>query len=300
MTKTKLYILPFDHRGSFIKMFGFNETALTPDVIAKLVDYKHVVYEGFLKALEIGAPKDAAAILVDEQFGAKIHEEARALGVTRLLTIEKSGQDEFDFEYGDAFGEHIEKLAPDYAKVLVRYNPEGDRDMNVRQMQRLKSVGDFCKSKGFGFLFELLAVVTPAQFAALGGDQEKYEKTLRWRVMVDSIRELHAGGIEPDVWKLEGLADFDQMKAVVEATREGGRDRVGVIVLGRGESEEKVREWLKVAAKISGVIGFAVGRTVFKPALMALHEAKTSREEAIETIAKNYKGFVDLFESARG
>ena len=50
------------------------------------------------------------------------------------MPVEKSGQDEFDFQYGDDFGEHIEKFDPFASKVLVRYNPDGDAEMNKRQL----------------------------------------------------------------------------------------------------------------------------------------------------------------------
>lgn len=299
MKKEKLYILPFDHRGSFIKMFGFDEKNLTAEQTTTLSDYKHLIYEGFLRALDLGVNKDFAAILVDEQFGAKIQEEARELGVTRILTVEKSGQDEFDFEYGEQFGQHIDKFKPDYVKALVRYNADGDPEINQRQIARLKILNDFCHERGYGFLFELLAVATKEQLVQCGGDSDMYEKTCRGEVMAESIRELQNSGVEPDVWKLEGLTDFEQMRAVVEQSRVGGRSSVGVVVLGRGESEEKVRQWLQVAASITGVIGFAVGRTVFKRALMEHEQGQTSREEAADIIAKNYKSFVDLFEASR-
>ena len=38
----------------------------------------------------------------------------------------------FDFEYGDAFGDHITSFDPAFSKVLVRYNPEGDAAINAR------------------------------------------------------------------------------------------------------------------------------------------------------------------------
>lgn len=291
----KLYVLPFDHRGSFFKMFGLTESGLTDADIEMLKDYKHLVYEGLLKAIEDGVPKEVSAILVDEQFGEHIHKEAKDEGITRILTTEKSGADEFDFQYGDEFKEHIETLAPDYVKALVRYNPFGDKELNKRQVSRLKKLNDFCKERGYGFLIEPLAPATSEQLQKHGEDG--YEKEVRWQVMQNSLREFHAGGVEPQVWKLEGLSDLTQMKTVVEEARAGGRD-AGVVVLGRGESEAKVREWLTVAARIDGVIGFAVGRTVFKEELVDHHEKRQSREEAVQQIADNYRGFVELFENA--
>ncbi|MFH1780592.1 MAG: DUF2090 domain-containing protein [Candidatus Nealsonbacteria bacterium] len=278
----KLYILPFDHRSSFIKMFGFSEAKLTPLETARLVDYKHIVYEGFLASLKMGAPKKSAAILVDEQFGVKILEEAKEAKITRLLALEKSGQKEFDFEYGDAFQEHIEKFKPEYVKVLVKYNPAEDRAVNLRQLTKLKTVSDFCRKNKYKFLFELLT----EPLSDVGTVQR-------------SMQQLQDSGIEPDIWKLEGLETSEEVKEIVKQARIGGRKKVGVVILGRGESDDKVKNWLIVAAKIPGVVGFAVGRTVFKQALLDYNQETTNREEAIRVIAKNYKSFVDLFENIK-
>ena len=266
----KLYVLPFDHRGSFIKMFGFSDKDLTPEQAVVLADYKHLVYEGFLAALKAGVPKESAAILVDERFGAKIQQEAKSFGVRRILPVEKSSQNEFDFEYGDSFKEHIEKFQPDYVKVLVRYNSDDDPELNRRQRSRLKIISDFCHQNNYRFLFELLAAPTSAQLAECSGNLEEYEKKLQSKVMQSAVKELQDGGVEPDIWKLEGLENFNDMKDVVDQARSGGRQNVGVVVLGRGESDNKVRVWLTVAAKIKGVVGFAVGRTVFKQATFGL------------------------------
>jgi myo-inositol catabolism protein IolC len=291
---SKLYILPFDHRGSFIKMFGYDARKITPQITAELADYKHIIYEAFLKSLEAGVPKDSAAILVDEGFGTKILEEAKVAGITKILTTEKSGQDEYDFEYGEKFGDHIDKFKPEYVKVLVRYNPEFEKQMNRRQLERLKTLNDFCKNNNYKFLFELLAIPTHDQKSTGNYDTEE-----RWQVMCDSIKEIQVAGIEPDIWKLEGLESKAQMESVVEVARANGREHVGIVVLGRGESDEKVRLWLSAGADIKGVIGFAVGRTVFKQALLDHKDKKLTREETAEKIAENFKEFIDIFEEAR-
>ena len=59
-----LYILPFDHRGSFeTKMFGWHEP-LTAEQTAEIAAAKQVIYEGFQKAIADGVDKAKAAILV--------------------------------------------------------------------------------------------------------------------------------------------------------------------------------------------------------------------------------------------
>src|SRR5262245_4249496 len=96
-----LYVLPFDHRGSFqTKMFGW-KGALTPEQTAEIAASKKVVYEGFKSAVAGGVPKAKAGILVDEQFGADVLRDAAKQGFITACPAEKSGQDEFDFEYGE-------------------------------------------------------------------------------------------------------------------------------------------------------------------------------------------------------
>jgi len=77
-----LYILPFDHRSSFeLKMFGWGED-LTPERTAQIAAAKQVIYDGFRAAVEAGAPKEKAGILVDEQFGSLTCGRRRSLART--------------------------------------------------------------------------------------------------------------------------------------------------------------------------------------------------------------------------
>jgi len=294
-----LFVMPFDHRGSFqAKMFGIKGRQPTDDETKMIASYKRIVYDGFLKALDLGAPKDKAAILVDEQFGAECVRDALKKGINVAMPAEKSGQDEFDFEYGDQFGAHIETFNPTFVKVLVRYNTEDDAVMNKRQGERLAKLSNYCHSKNRRFMFELLVPALEHQLKKVGGDSKKFDTELRPGLMAKAIAELQARGIEPDVWKLEGLENASDYKTIVTQVKSQGRDNVGIIVLGRGESDEKVKHWLREGAKVRGIIGFAVGRTVFWNALAGFKEKKHSREDAVNLVAKNYKGFVDLFLAA--
>jgi 5-dehydro-2-deoxygluconokinase len=293
-----LYILPFDHRGSFQKgLFGVTGTP-TPAETAEIASYKRVIYDGFLASLEQGVPVEKGGILVDEQFGADIVRDATSRGIAVAMPTEKSGQDEFDFEYGEDFTKHIEDFDPTFVKVLVRYNPDADDGMNRRQTERLARLGRWLADNGRLYLFELLVPATDEQLASLGGDKSAYDEELRPKLMIRAIEELHEGGVDPDVWKIEGITSREDCKAVVDAARADGRDRVGCIVLGRGADEAKVLAWLRAAAGLEGYIGFAVGRTTFWDALVALKEGKVSREDATAQIAASYKKFVDLFEEA--
>jgi myo-inositol catabolism protein IolC len=295
-----LYILPFDHRGSFqTKLFGW-KAPLSEAQTAEIAGAKQVIYDGFKSALDAGAPKDKAGILVDEQFGAAILRDAKTEGVVTASPAEKSGQDEFDFEYGEAFARHIEAFDPTFCKVLVRYNPEGDRALNQRQAERLKRLSDFLAGGGRSrFMFELLVPAEQAQLDRLKGDKRRYDLELRPRLMVEAIGELQAAGVDPDLWKVEGLDRREDCQAIVTAARAGGRDRIGCIILGRGEDDERVLEWLGIAAQVPGFIGFAVGRTAFWDPLVAWRNNNMTRGQAVAEIARRYREFTDVFDRAR-
>jgi 5-dehydro-2-deoxygluconokinase len=292
-----LYILPFDHRGSFqTKLFGWSGT-LTIHQTAQIAASKQVIYDGFKVALQSGVPEQKAGILVDEQFGAAILQNARVRGYTTACPAEKSGQEEFDFEYGDEFAKHIEAIQPTFCKVLVRYNPEGDRALNARQAAKLRRLSEYLRDKSSSlFMFELLVPAEKTQLEQLKGDKKVYDLQLRPRLMVETIEELQGAGVEPDVWKIEGLDSRKNCERVVTAARRGGRDKVGCIILGRGEDDQKVQQWLATASGVPGFIGFAVGRTSFWDALVNWRAKKITREQAVHDIASRYREFVQIFE----
>jgi len=292
-----LYILPFDHRGSFqTKMFGW-KGALTAEQTAEIAAAKQVIYDGFKVAIQDGVPEKKAGILVDEQFGSAILRDAAAHGYTTACSVEKSGQDEFDFEYGEDFAKHIEAFRPTFSKVLVRYNPEAGRDLNARQSARLKRLSDYLHGKSSSlFMFELLVPAEKSQLDRLNGDKKAYDLKLRPQLMAQAIEELQDAGVEPDVWKIEGLDRREDCERIVATARRGGRDKVGCIILGRGEDDRKVHEWLRAAAAVPGFIGFAVGRTSFWDPLVAFRAGKITREDAVNDIVRRYREFVNTFE----
>ena len=293
-----LYLMPFDHRESLeTKMFGWEEP-LTPEQTAEVAAAKRVIYDGFLKAVADGAPREKAGILVDEEFGADILRDAAERGIKTACPVEKSGRKEFDFEYGDDFARHIEAVDPTFSKVFVRYNPEGDADLNRRQMGRLRRLSDYLHGSDRLFMFELVVPAEPEQLARFEGDRRAYDVQLRPRLMVQTIHDVQAAGVEPDVWKLEGLDRRDDCEQVVAAARRD-RDKVGCIILGRGADAGRVRTWLTNAASVDGFIGFAVGRTTFWDPLVDWREERIPREAAVADIARRYREWVDLFETAR-
>ncbi len=253
-----LFILAFDHRSSFEK-----------EGIENISELKQIIYKAFKKSL---STVQNAAILVDEKYGGGVLEDAKKNNYTICLTVEKSGEQDFLFEYGDDFASHIEKYNPQFAKVNLKIQ-DGISDLSKNN---LKKLSDYCHSHGVKFLLELIS-------------------NSNVNLILKTIVELQDEGIEPDIWKIEGMeSDLDYL-SIVEEARKSGRNNVSVVILGRGENKEVVENWIKTASKTQGVIGFAIGRTIFWEPLLMFKDGKITREQAIEEISSNYIHFYELF-----
>jgi myo-inositol catabolism protein IolC len=296
----KLYILAFDHRGSFQHKFFGIEGEPDPEQTAIIADAKHLIFEGMLRACSAGAEPSVSGVLVDEQFGSTVPEEARQKGLILAMPAERSGQKMFDFQYGEEFGEHIERFDPDFTKVLVRYNPDGDADGNREQLAKLRRLSGWLKQHDRRFLFELLVPAEDFQLDAVGGDTDRYDAELRPELMRRTIAALQDGGVEVDVWKIEGVDERSDCEMLVRQARTGGRDGVVCVVLGRGADDAKVDHWLTQAAPVDGFVGFAIGRSIWWDPLKAYVDGKIERSQGAQTIAANYLRFVEVYERAAG
>jgi len=255
-----LFILAFDHISTFHEA-GFKDIS----------SLKQIIYEAFKRSLSV---VENGAILIDEQYGDAILKDAKENGYTIVLRLEKSGQEDFVFEYGEDFAAHIEKYNPDFAKVVLKIK----NGLSVLTKNNLKKLSDYCHVNGYKFLLEILAE----------GQLELILKT---------ISELQNSGIEVDVWKVEGMQNESSYEKIVSEAKKDGRENVSIVILGRGENRALVEKWLKTGSKISGVIGFAVGRTIFWESLLEFTNGNISREQAVEQISENYKYFYEIFNS---
>jgi myo-inositol catabolism protein IolC len=295
----KLYILAFDHRGSFQKkMFGIQGDP-TPEETETIADAKRLIFEGMEIASKRGAVDPAAVgVLVDEEFGSDIPGRAKSDGLKLAMPAEKSGQNNFDFEYGDDFAAHIETFDPDFVKVLVRYNSDGDAQMNQTQLGELKRLSDYLQASGRKFLFELLVPAEDAQLESVGGDTDRYDAELRPELMRRAIEDIQDFGIVVDIWKIEGVDAREDAEMLAQVTRRDGRDGVKCVLLGRGASNDKVDHWLQQAAPVEGFIGFAIGRSIWWDALKGFLDGSIERADASEQIADNYLRFIKVYDDA--
>lgn len=297
----EMYVLAFDHRGNFRRaLFGI-ETEPDAEQTARIAATKRVVFDGLVKAVESGeVPRESAGVLCDEQFGGEVPALARGAGVLLAMPAEKSDQAVFDFEYGEDFGAHIARHGVSFAKVLARHNPDGDAEGNRVQLQRLKRLADWLHQNDTAFLYELIVPPTEAQLAAAGDDAERFEREQRPELMRRAIAEAQAAGVEADIWKIEGVYEpADAAALVAQARNAPHREDVVCVLLGAGAPDDRVREWMEVAAKTEGYAGFAIGRTIWKRPLEQLLAEEIDRDEAISRIAGKYLDFTGFYRSHR-
>jgi myo-inositol catabolism protein IolC len=289
-----LFIVAFDHRGSYESGLYGIKGAPSPTDLDRLEQGKQVIYDGFREALQRRAGAGAAGVLVDEELGAEIARDARRAGTILAMPAEESGQDEFQLQYGDDFGAHIAAFDPDFVKVLVRYNPDGDGQLNLRQAARLRTLGEWLRAHDRRFLFELLVPPTAEELEA-AGSSDRYDHSQRPSLVVRAIAELQAAGVDPDVWKVEGLDTAADCARVSRQARSGGRDQVRCIVLGRGADEARVDAWLRVGARSEGFAGFAIGRTIWWDPLKSMLTGEIDKVGAARRIADRYLRAIDVY-----
>lgn len=291
-----VFALAFDHRNSFRTSFMRLSAPPTAEQTAQMVAAKRVVVDALLLAVP-SVTDGRPTLLIDAEYGGEHVAAARDGGVAIAMPVEVSGQRELRFEYDGDFGAVVDRYAPDYAKVLIRYNPDGDQPMNARQRARLGDLATWLQDRPQQLMLELLVPPEPAQLAALGDDQGRYDRELRADLTARAISEIAADGLRPALWKLEGpesAADAQKISAAV-----GEVDpTAGCLVLGRGADSAAVQRWLTTAAGTPGFTGFAVGRTVWWEPLRS-YVAGGAREAAVETIAHSYLELVAAYRAAQ-
>jgi myo-inositol catabolism protein IolC len=296
MSDSALFMLAFDHRKSIRPLFGIDGEP-GPQDAARVSAGKELVYEGLLAAVPRLPEGARPGLLVDEEFGTPVLERAGETEVVAAVAVERSGQQEFQFEY-ENFGAHLEHLRPELAKALVRYNAGGDRQLNDRQLERLRVLSDrLAEIDGTDLLFELLVPPTPEQLEEVGGDTARYDAELRPELVRTAIEQIQDAGIDVAIWKIEGIEDTVDCESIAATCRRGGRS-ADCLILGRGADEAKVEHWLTTAAPTPGFGGFAVGRTIWWDAVAAHLAGEADRPTTVETIAGRYLHFVDVYLSA--
>jgi myo-inositol catabolism protein IolC len=284
-----LFILAMDHRGSFGKaLFGVRHDSPTPDQLGRMTAAKSLIFAGLQQASS-SLSRGRAGVLVDERLGSAVISAARG-SVVLAVPVEASGHDWFTLEYGDQWLEHVRTVRPDYAKVLVRDNPAFPSADRSAQLDRLAAVSAGLSSAGVPFLYELLVPASDDQKASVGGDLDRYDRDVRPSLVAQVIADNQRAGVEPTLWKVEGLETADAAAEVAAQARSGGRD-ADLIVLGRDAPTERLDHWLEVASGVEAFVGFAIGRSIWEDVIGRHNSGALSDADAAAEIAERYLGF---------
>lgn len=294
MSREPLMMLAVDQRPWLTKALYDHTDTASPDERAAIARGKHMVLDGLLAAADDGAGRaqHGTSILVDENLGPGVAERARAHGVVVSMPLERGGRAEYEDEPADV-GAFLTHHRPDLAKVLVRYNIEGDAELNRRQLARLTATADAAHRAGCRFLFELLVPATDEQLASVGGSEDRFAEELRPSLTHAAMSEI-AAQVDVDVWKLEHLGTTDGYVTAAELARDVDST---CILLGAGAPVDVVRERLDTAVK-AGFAGFAIGRSIWWEPMRLLLSGATTYNIAVDTVASRYASFVDTYRAA--
>jgi myo-inositol catabolism protein IolC len=290
-----LFILAMDHRDSFGKtLFGVENDRPDAGQTAGMRAAKSLVFAG-LREAETQLTYGKAGVLVDEQYGQDVIDAALAAhdAITLAVPIEASGHPWFTLQWGTEWIEHIVAIGPDYAKVLVRDNPDFDPGDREQQLDMLAEVSERLHELDVPLLYELLVPATDAQLASAGGDAYRYDRDLRPALVARVIADNQAHGVEPALWKVEGLETADAGRDIAAQAKSGGRT-ADLIVLGRDAPVERLDHWLEVASEIPAFVGFAIGRSIWEDVIRDFEASAKDDAAAARArgrVAERYLGF---------
>lgn len=292
-----LFILAMDHRGSFGKsLFGVADDNPTSEQHAHMVAAKSVIFRGLQQA-QSQLPQLArcrAGVLVDEQYGQAVIDAARADAgrpdsVVLAVPIEASGHDWFTLQWPDDWLDHIHRIGPAYAKVLIRDNPDFDASRRRTQLDLLAQVSADLHEAGVPLLYELLVPASDAQLASVDGSADRFDADLRPDLVARVIADNQSAGVDVRLWKVEGLETVDAARLVAAQARSGGRE-ADLIVLGRDAPADRLDHWLSVAAQVPSFVGFAIGRSIWEDAIGGWVKDGDD-DAAVAKISNAYLGF---------
>jgi myo-inositol catabolism protein IolC len=283
-----LLLCAFDHRDHFERLVA-EHAEPRRNRFATVAVAKELVLEAALtvRGRTRSGEREGIGVFVDEQYGAHVALRARAEGLVLAMPAERSRAGEFECEFGDRFGAHIESFAPDLVKVLIRHNPEDDAAMLARQTAKLRELSEWCRASGRQMLVELLVLALPHQ------DDAGYVENGRPPLTLRALADLAGNGVCPAVWKLEAPADPEDNAQLLEVCRAADAD-VRVVILGGGASLSDTARAIAASAE-AGFDGFAVGRTIWAAPLAAWLSGAASREATILAMADAYQSCITAY-----
>jgi myo-inositol catabolism protein IolC len=298
MSQRNLFFLAFDHREAFSQHLLHLPARPSPTELDQVRLLKSIIFDAACQAAQT-LPIRELGILCDEQCGAELARSGREYGFAVAMPAERSGRSVFEFEYGADYRVHIENFEPDYTKVLIRHNVEGDAQGNEVQLERLAELSDWLRSTGRRFLLELVVPPTEEQLQRVAGDVRHFDETIRPAQVMQAIAAIQARGIWVDIWKIEGVSDESVAREITALTRPTPEFKdVTTLVLGRAAPRDEVDAWLRNAARVDGFSGFAIGRSIWWQPLRSFLDRALTAAEASTAIANEFMRFVRVYKDA--
>ena len=270
-------IFAFDHRPQMEEMAA--EARADP---ARIGRFKELCLE---TVLEVASGQSGFGILCDWQWGRNAICAAAGRGLWIGRPVEIPGSRPLELEIGCDPGSAFQEWPVDHVvKVLCRYHPDDTAEMKAGQEGTITRVARAARANGLELLLEVIAsAVAPV-----------VDHTI-----ADIIRRFYDLEVRPDWWKLEPMRDDASWSRTCAAVARNDPWCRGIVVLGRGESEEDLAESFAAAARHAQVRGFAVGRTIFASAARAWLAGEMSDSEAVADMAARYRRLCAAWDVAR-
>ena len=272
---TELKVFAFDHRSQMEEMRGATAE--------KIGEFKRLCLQA---ALQVAGDKKEFGILCDSRLGQETLFAAADTGLWVGRPAEWPGSRPLEIEpdLGADFGRLSEWPRDQVVKVLCFCHPDDDHELWKRQIQTVKRLFEACRRNQLEFLLEVI----PSK----AGEIDDMTTAL-------VIQRFYDESIFPDWWKLEPLLTVSAWRNVIDTIERNDAHTRGIVVLGLGETNEKLAQSFSIAATYPLVKGFAVGRTIFADVAQQWFLGAKTDARAIDEMAKNFQKLCGIWDKAR-
>lgn len=267
-------IFAFDHRSQLEELEGATAE--------KIGQFKLLCLEA---AIEVADGGIGFGLLCDERLGRDALYRAVDTPLWIARPVEWPGSRPLTLEpsIGPDFGGLSQWPRDQVVKVLCFCHPDDDANLWADHEATIVRLFHACRRHRLEFLLEVI----PSKVGPV-------DDTTTARV----IERFYAAGVYPDWWKLEPMISHDAWRQTIDAIERHDQNTRGIVILGLGESEEKLAESFKIAARYPLVKGFAVGRTLFADSASQWMRGELSDRDAVATMASNYRRLCALWDLA--
>lgn len=269
-----LRIFAFDHRSQLEELEGATSE--------KIGRFKELC----LHATQMVANgKEGYGLLCDGRLGRDALYKTAGTGLWIGRPVEWPGSVPLQLE--PALGPDMGGLAnwprDQVVKALCFCHPNDDEDLWLDQLNTILRLFHACRRNRLEFLLEVI----PSK-----------RGPLHENVTAEVIQRFYQSGVYPDWWKLEPMLTDAAWQQTVNAIEQNDPYTRGIVILGLGESEEKLAASFNIAARYPLVKGFAVGRTLFAESAKAWMLGQINDQSAITAMSDNYARLCKLWDQA--